>query len=134
MPNDRYSGYDDRDDRDDRYGDRDDRYGGRDDRDGRRDYDYDDDYEYERRPRQDIPSYLAQAILCTLFCCVPFGIVGIVFASQVSSKMSIGDYRGARIASDKAKSWCWASFVFGLIGTVLYVILMVAMENKNNNL
>src|SRR3982750_4359636 len=29
---------------------------------------------------QDIPSYLTQAILCTLFCCVPPGIVAIVYA------------------------------------------------------
>ena len=26
------------------------------------------------------------AILCTLFCCLPFGIAGIVFAAQANSK------------------------------------------------
>ena len=31
----------------------------------------------------DIPTYLWQSIVCTLLCCMPFGIVAIVFAAQV---------------------------------------------------
>ena len=31
-----------------------------------------------------------QAILVTLFCCLPFGIVAIVFAAQVDSKVAAG--------------------------------------------
>lgn len=50
-------------------------------------------------------NYLIQSILITLFCCQPFGIVGIVFASQVNSKYSAGDYKGALQASKEAKKW-----------------------------
>jgi len=41
-----------------------------------------------------------QAILCTLFCCLPFGIVAIVFAAQVDGKLAAGDYNGAVYSSN----------------------------------
>jgi len=72
-----------------------------------------------------VPNYLVQAILVTLFCCLPFGIVAIVFASQVNSKLAGGDYEGAVKASDSARTWCWVSLLCGLIPMVLYVLLMV---------
>jgi|SRR4249919_4338801 Interferon-induced transmembrane protein len=59
-------------------------------------------------------NYLVQAILTTLFCCLPFGIVSIVFAAQVNSKFNAGDVTGAVDASRKAKLWAWLSFGFGL--------------------
>ncbi len=40
-------------------------------------------------------NYLVYAILTTLFCCLPFGIAGIVKAAQVSTKYQAGDYEGA---------------------------------------
>ena len=48
-------------------------------------------------------SYLLFAILTTLFCCLPFGIVAIVKAASVSSKYQSGDYEGAVQASNDAK-------------------------------
>ncbi|WDC84734.1 CD225/dispanin family protein [Caloramator sp. mosi_1] len=68
------------------------------------------------------PTYLAQAILVTLFCCLPFGIVAIVYAAQVDTKWAAGDYYGAQEASDKAKTWCMASFIIGLIIGIFYII------------
>ena len=44
-------------------------------------------------------NYLVESILVTIFCCQPFGIAGIVFASQVNSKYANGDYEGALKAS-----------------------------------
>ena len=48
-------------------------------------------------------SYLLPAILCTLFCCLPFGIAGIVFAAQANSKAQQGDLNGASLAASRAK-------------------------------
>ncbi len=73
---------------------------------------------------QYVPNYLAQAILVTLFCCLPFGIVSIVFASQVNGKAQAGDTRGAIDASNSAKTWCWASFGCGLAAAVLYMLFV----------
>jgi ribosomal protein L40E len=68
-----------------------------------------------------VPNYLVQAILVTVFCCVPFGIPAIVFAAQVNSKLEGGDYAGAVEASKRAKLWCWISFGVGLGIVVVYV-------------
>jgi hypothetical protein len=74
--------------------------------------------------RPNIPTYLAQAILITLFCCMPFGIVAIVYAAQVGSKLAAGDYAGAQAASGSAKMWCWIGFGLGLISTVPYTAIV----------
>ena len=66
-----------------------------------------------------IPNYLVPAILCTIFCCLPFGIVAIVFAAQVDSKASAGDIDGARQASNNALTWCWLAFGLGLAGVLI---------------
>ncbi len=69
-------------------------------------------------------SYMVQSILVTLFCCLPFGIVAIVSASQVDSKWSAGDFEGAKVSSDSAKKWTNISFFIGLVGAVLYFLLV----------
>jgi hypothetical protein len=74
---------------------------------------YQDDY--GRPPeRPNIPNYLAQAILVTLCCCIPFGVVAIVYAAQVNSKLQVGDVAGAEAASKQAKMFCWLGFGLGL--------------------
>lgn len=72
-----------------------------------------------------VPNYLPQAILVTLFCCIPFGIVAIVYAAQVNTKLQLGDYEGAVAASGNAKKWCWISFIAGLIQ---YVVIMASLQ------
>jgi hypothetical protein len=77
-------------------------------------------------PGGDIPSYLVQAILTTCCCCQPFGIVAIVYAAQVSGKISGGDYEGARRSSDSAKMWCWIAFAVGLVAYGLWSAMVFA--------
>lgn len=72
-----------------------------------------------------VPNYLVQAILVTIFCCLPFGIVAIVFAAQVNGKLAAGDYAGASETSKKAKLWCWVSFGVGLAAIVLWLVVVV---------
>ena len=74
-------------------------------------------------PGTHVPNYLVQAILVTIFCCLPFGIVSIVFAAQVNGKLGAGDYAGALEASQKAKTWAWVSFWVGLGITVLWILI-----------
>lgn len=73
---------------------------------------------------QNVPNYLPQAILVTLFCCLPFGIVAIVYAAQVNTKLQVGDYEGAMQASKSAKTWCWVSFGVGFAVFLIYFILI----------
>ncbi len=74
------------------------------------------------------------AILSTLFCCLPLGIFSIVFAAQVNSKRSAGDYQGARDASDKAKKFAIWSAIAGVIVIVLWAVLVgVLSVNAGTN-
>ncbi|NUP60891.1 MAG: CD225/dispanin family protein [Nonomuraea sp.] len=70
---------------------------------------------------------LVPAILTTLFCCLPFGIVAIVKSSQVNSKWQIGDYQGAMKAAEEAKTWWKRSLIFGIIAFVLIAIFYVVV-------
>jgi hypothetical protein len=75
---------------------------------------------------QNVPNYLVQSILVTVFCCLPTGIAAIIFASQVNSKLAIGDMDGAMASSKNAKLWCWISFgVGGGIGLIYAVIIAI---------
>lgn len=67
-------------------------------------------------------NWLVESILVTIFCCLPFGIAGIVFASQVSSKYAAGDYEGALQASKEAARWTKIGFFIGIGFIVLYFI------------
>ncbi len=76
--------------------------------------------------QRSVPNYLVQAILVTIFCCLPFGIAAIVYAAQVNSKLQVGDYEGAVQSSEKAKQFCWISFGLGAAIGVIWLIAMVA--------
>ena len=69
------------------------------------------------------------AILSTIFCCLPFGIVSIIFAAKVDNYWNAGNYIDSEEASRKARGWMIASIVTGLIISILYVILMAIGVN-----
>ncbi len=73
-----------------------------------------------------IPTHLVKAILTTLFCCLPFGIASIVFASQVNTKELQGDIGGAHESSNKADSFANWGIGLGVIGTIINIVLQVA--------
>jgi len=68
-----------------------------------------------RIPGGTVPNYLTQAILVTLCCCWPIGIVAIISASKVNTHLARGEYEQAVRESENAKKWCWVSFVLGII-------------------
>lgn len=67
---------------------------------------------------QQPPSNLAWAILSTLFCCLPLGIVSIVKASRVSSLWSSGRFADAEQASADARKW---ALISAGLGVAIYV-------------
>jgi hypothetical protein len=77
------------------------------------------------KPQVPPPNYLVWAILTTIFCCLPFGIVSIVFAAQVNTKWQSEDYEGARHASRNAKIWAWVSFGVAVAIYVIYLLLIL---------
>ena len=60
-----------------------------------------------------VPNYLIPAIISAL-CCLPLGVVGIVFAAQVNGKVAAGDIAGALNASKKAKMFSYIAIGLGI--------------------
>ena len=73
-----------------------------------------------------VPNYLVPAII-SLFCCLPLGIVGVIFAAQVNSKVAAGDTAGALDSSKKAKLFSFIAIGLGLAGIICYVLFVVIM-------
>lgn len=67
-------------------------------------------------------NYLVESILVTIFCCLPFGIVGIINASKVEGKFNSGDVAGANASSAEAKKWCTYGLIIGVVGIAIYGI------------
>ena len=76
-------------------------------------------------PRPNIPNHLAKAIISTLCCCLPFGIVAIVFAAQVNGKLDAGDFAGAQKTSEQANFWGNLSIGIGLGINLIVIVLQV---------
>ncbi len=80
-------------------------------------------------------NWLVESILATIFCCLPFGIAGIVFAARVDSAYASGDINGAMKASAEAGKWTKVSFFVAIAGWVLYMLFFGAafMAALNSN-
>jgi len=60
-------------------------------------------------------TYMTQAVLATIFCCLPFGIVAIVNSSQASSAVKEGNYERAKMYARKAMTFINISVILGII-------------------
>lgn len=78
-----------------------------------------------QQPQTPPPNYLVWAILTTILCCLPFGIVSIIYAAQVNTKWVAGDFAGAQNSSKNAKTWAWVAFAVGIAVAILYTILII---------
>lgn len=61
------------------------------------------------------PTNLVWAIISTVLCCLPTGIVAIIYATKVTNKYRMGDIEGAKRDSETGAWWCIASIVLGII-------------------
>ena len=82
-------------------------------------------YARQETPKGPKPaSYLALSILATIFCCLPFGIVAIVFSAKVDSHWNAGRFLEAQEASRKAKTWMLVSVILGAVAIISYLALV----------
>ena len=70
-------------------------------------------------------TWMAESILVTLFCCLPFGIIGIVKASNVTSLYAAGNVDAAMVASADAKKWATIGFICGLASLFIYALAYI---------
>ncbi len=74
-----------------------------------------------------VSNNLVWAILTTLFCCLPLGIVSIVYAAKVDGLAAAGNIAAAQEAANNAKTWAiWAASAW-LILIILYIVLFMVI-------
>ena len=69
--------------------------------------------------------YLILSIISTLCCCLPFGVVGIVFSAKINSAMLAGNLEEEQNNSKMARIWIIVSFAIGLLTWLIYMVLIV---------
>lgn len=69
-------------------------------------------------------NFLAWSICSTILCCLPLGIVGIVYSSKVDSLWFAGQHEASVDAAKKAKTWTLASAIVGVVFTFIYLVCM----------
>ncbi len=73
-------------------------------------------------------NYLAFAIISTILCCLPAGIVSIVYAAKVNGLYDDGHYDQAERASKNAKTWAIVSAVAGFVAIgIMFAIYGLAI-------
>lgn len=70
-------------------------------------------------------TWLVESILATLFCCLPFGVIGIIYAAKVETDWYAGRKEMALNDSRMAKTWTMAAFFSAIAGVVLYILYIV---------
>ncbi|HCT80906.1 MAG TPA: hypothetical protein DGG94_03830 [Micromonosporaceae bacterium] len=68
--------------------------------------------------------WLGLSIGATLLCCLPLGVVGIVYAAMALDANSRGDYLTARERTRQAKLWTQLSIGAGLAVLVIYICIL----------
>ncbi|MDR2693201.1 MAG: CD225/dispanin family protein [Chitinispirillales bacterium] len=85
------------------------------------------------QPRK-IENHLIKSIIATVCCCIPFGVVGIVYATRVDTFLNQGNRAAAEDASMKAGLWSNLAIGIGLVVNLLVTILSVVYQMKVLNL
>jgi formate hydrogenlyase subunit 3/multisubunit Na+/H+ antiporter MnhD subunit len=76
-----------------------------------------------------VPNNMIMAIIAIVVsvmgCCLPHGLVSLMYAMQVGKKEAAGDLDGARNAAKQAKMWAWISIIVGALSLVLCLVFGV---------
>ncbi len=81
-------------------------------------------------PAQQPDSNLVWGILCAVLCCLPFGVVSIIYSSKVSGLWSQGRYREAQAAADNAKKWAIWGAVAGVVVGIIYGVIVFTSSSS----
>lgn len=78
---------------------------------------------YPQQPMMPKPNnHMVMAVLATIFCCLPTGIIAIIYASKVDGLYVAGNYAEAQSKANSARNWSIISAVGAVIGSIIYVL------------
>lgn len=69
-----------------------------------------------------IDTWLWQSIVATLLCCLPIGVIAIVFSAQAQSAMNVGNYAEAQNKANTARTLTLVSVGVALVGFVVWFL------------
>jgi hypothetical protein len=72
------------------------------------------------------PNHLVMAIVTTVLCCLPFGIVSLVYSNKVNTLWQTGRYDEAVEASNKAKMWWIVSLIAGPVVAIIWFAVVAS--------
>ncbi len=81
-------------------------------------------------PMQKPDNNLVWAILSTLLCCLPLGIVSIISATKVDNLWNSGQYDAAAKEAKKAKDWAIYAAIGAVIFWIIYMVAFVGMAGS----
>lgn len=76
----------------------------------------------QQKPLNWVP-YLVLSIISTVCCCLPFGIVAIVFSAKINSAIAVGNIEEAQHAAKNAKIWIIVAFAVGIVVNIITFML-----------
>ncbi|XP_072182423.1 transmembrane protein 233-like [Diadema setosum] len=77
--------------------------------------------------------HLLLAIMVTIFCCLPLGIVALIKSIQVKDKYKEGDIAGSVEASKSTKRWSIAGVIIGIIMLVVCIVMLIFFIIEQSN-
>ena len=85
----------------------------------------------EKSLNSEVKDYTIYSVLSMVLCCVPFGVVSLIYSSKAAMLVKNGKTSEAEEMSQKAKNWAIAAAITGFILTSIYIaweILRVVLE------
>ncbi|CAI9718725.1 dispanin family [Octopus vulgaris] len=70
---------------------------------------------------------LVKAILVTIFCCLPLGIVAIIQANKANTELKNGNLTEAVRSNESAKKFIKYGLIIGLLFSIIIIIVKVAI-------
>jgi hypothetical protein len=74
---------------------------------------------------EDVDNYMMPALLTTLFCCMPFGMMALIYAGKVNEAKEEDDLEAALEASRKARRWYRRAVFTSLSLLAIYLVVML---------
>lgn len=71
---------------------------------------------YGQTPGNNLVIGIIATVVSVSFCCIPHGLISLLYATQVNKKAAMGDLPGAINAAKQAKMWGLISIIVALIG------------------